>query len=151
MIAVKSFFNRFVNNDLLQILWTYVNFYNRTGHMTQMFSYTKHKINFPFSWVFRSRNSNFSLTFISFKTNICFKKNWFWQFDKELSSFNQQHNQFESHTGCGGSASCNVFNVPVHNSCFSMLLFSNLIYSTPLLLKERKCSWKSRVSHLLLE
>ena len=78
----KVFFNRFVNNDLLQILWTYVNFYNRTGHMTQMFSYTKHKINFPFSWVFRSKNSNFSPIFISFKTNICFIKNWFWQFEK---------------------------------------------------------------------
>ena len=85
----KGFFNHFVNNDLLQILWTYVNFYNRTGHMTQMFSYTKHKINFPFSWVFRSKNSNFSPIFFSFKTNICFIKNWFWQFDKELSSFNQ--------------------------------------------------------------
>ena len=41
----KGFFNHFVNNDLLQILWTYVNFYNGTGHMTQMFGYTKHKIN----------------------------------------------------------------------------------------------------------
>ena len=72
----KVFFTRFINNDLLQILWTYVNFYNRTGHMTQMFSYTKHKINFPFSWVFRSKNSNFSPIFFSFKTNICFIKNW---------------------------------------------------------------------------
>ena len=40
----KVFFNRFVNNGLLQILWTYVNFCNRTGHITQMFSYTKQKI-----------------------------------------------------------------------------------------------------------
>ena len=44
----KGFFNHFVNNDLLQILWTYVNFYNRTGQMMQMFSYTKHTKNFPF-------------------------------------------------------------------------------------------------------
>ena len=66
----------------MQILLTYANFYNRTGHMTQMLSYTKHKINFPFSWVIRSKNSNFSPIFISFKTNICFIKNWFWQFEK---------------------------------------------------------------------
>ena len=63
--------------------------YNRAGHMTQMFFYTKYKINFTFSWVFRSKNSNFSPIFFSFKTNICFIKNYFWQFDKELSSFNQ--------------------------------------------------------------
>ena len=97
MIVVKFFFNRFVNNDFLQILWTYVNFYNRTGHMAQMLSYTKHKINFPFSWVFRSKNSNFSPIFFSFKAHICLLKNWFWQFDKELSSFNQQHHFNHQH------------------------------------------------------
>ena len=58
---------------------SYINFYNRTGHMTQMFSYTKHK-----------------------ELIKIFIKNWFWQFDKELSSFNQQYNQFVSNTGCGG-------------------------------------------------
>ena len=73
----------------MQILRTYVNFYNRTSHLTQMFSYTKQKRNFPFSWVTRAKNSNFSPIFISFKTNICSTKNWFWQFDKGFYVFNK--------------------------------------------------------------
>ena len=109
------------------------------------------KLNFPFSWVFRSKNSNFSPVFFLLKQTSVSKRMDSDSLTRNFLLLINNITNLKSHTGCGGSASCNVFNVPVHNSCFSMLLFSNLIYSTPLLLKERKCSWKSRVSHLLLE
>ena len=114
------------------------------------FSVTQ-KLNFPFSWVFRSKNSNFSPVFFLLKQTSVSKRMDSDSLTRNFLLLINNITNLKSHTGCGGSASCNVFNVPVHNSCFSMLLFSNLIYSTPLLLKERKCSWKSRVSHLLLE
>ena len=120
----KVSFDRFVNNDLLQILWTYVNFLTeqaiwRKCSVTQNKKYMHYN---PFSWVVWSKNSNFSPIFFYFKTNICFIKNWLltiWQGTLINNVTNLQVILVVEESG-----SNNVFDVPVNNSCFSMLLFS---------------------------